>query len=216
MYLKLNVKLVFGHTGSNLSKEVVYMKTIIGLIISTTLVIGCAATEPNKSPVVNNTATESGDTIWKSSNFDGKVHIDKSFKFLGSRSRNNQRSIRTDYVFQKDDNIFLYIADWKHRRTWTFPKDNDGLLGKSGDPNNPALLAYEPFKYSVWKKTSEKSQKMLKEFGINMPNCYAAAEKNKMSSSRGSVVWVMYTEKTNCDYDNTEDVLERFNKNVSM
>ena len=57
---------------------------------------------------------------------------------------------------------------------------------------------------------------MLEEFGINMPNCYAAAEKNKMSSSRGAVVWVIYTEKINCDYNNTADVLERFTKNVSM
>jgi len=188
----------------------------LSLLLVAASFIACAGTQPSQDPVTNNAVTESGDTVWTSGNFDGSVQIDKSFKFLGSQNGGSQNSIRKSYFWQKNENTFLYIVDWRHRKTWTFPIDNDGLLGRSNDPQDPSLLAYEPSKHSIWKNMSKKSAETAQKLGIKIPECYAAFEKVKMSSSRGSAFWVILVEKTDCDYKGLNGIGERFTDAISM
>lgn len=175
--------------------------------------IACAG-GPSKESVINNTKTESGDSVWVSSYFNGKVQISKDYKFIGSRERSDQGAIRKYYVWQKDDGTFIFIVDFKARGTWSFSKTNDGLHGNSA--NNPDILVYKPFDFSLWKKINTNAEKMVTDLGVKIPECYVAFQRNKLSPSRSSAFFIMFVEKTACDYNSWGGVGKRFNNDVSM
>jgi hypothetical protein len=184
------------------------------LIIIAVSFIACAS-DSSKKPF-NNTITESGATAWMSSYTPGNVQIDKSFKFVGSEDKSDPKAFRKYYVWKKDDNHFIYIVDFKVRGTWSFPINNDGLLGKGGNTSDPDLLAYQPFKYSLWKKMAANSEAMVQDLGVTIPECYVAFEKVKMSPSRSAAYFVLYVESTDCDYQGWGGIGGRFNDAISM
>ena len=169
------------------------------LVLVAVSFIACAG-GPSSTPTVNTTQTESGDTLWSSGYTPGNVQIDKEFKYLGVSDRSDQHATRKYYGWKKDDNTYLYIVDFKSRGTWSFPKSNDGLLSKDNNPNDPDLLAYEPFKYSVWREVSSNAKRMFIKLGGSLPGCLAAFEMNKISPSRSAAFFVIYIEGTDCDY----------------
>jgi len=188
------------------------VKKLLSILI-TLAFFGCGGSSL-KDPVSNNTPTESGGTVWSSSYFNGRVQIDKEFKFLGSQDRSDQKAERKYYVWKKDLDTFVYVIDLKVKGTWTFPQGADGLLKAGFD--DPDLLVYEPFKYSIWKKMHSNADKTLKELGLVLPMCYAAFEKAKLSPSRSAAFFVLYVEKTGCDYESYGGIGTRFNSAVSM
>jgi hypothetical protein len=189
------------------------LKRIFFILISIA-VISCGSGPTLKDPVSNNTATESGGTLWTSSYFSGRVQLDKEFEFIGSQDKSNQSAFRKYYVWQKDIDTFITIVDFKAKGVWSFPKTDDGHIQTSvSDPN---LLAYEPDEYSLWKKLHPNSEKVLLELGQAFPMCYAAFQKVKMSPSRSAAFFIIYVEKTGCDYQSYGGIGTRFNNAVSM
>jgi hypothetical protein len=170
--------------------------------------IACAD-GPNKKPVVNNTQTEFGDTVWTSMYTDGSIRIDRAFKFIGSQDTSTQYCFSKYYVWHRDDGTLLYVCDWKSKSTWSYPKDNDGLLGKKNNPEDPDLLNYRPFQYAIWKVTSPKAIRILTKLGLKVPEPFAKIETVKMSESRNSAFWIAFMEETDPDYKGWEGIDQR-------
>ena len=185
------------------------------LLLTAISFITCTGKGPSKEPVINNTTTPSGDTIWASGYTPGNVQINKDFKFVGSQDRSDQRSTREYYTWVRDDGTFIYIVDWRSRENWSFSEDNDGLLGRKNDPNNP-LLKHEPFQYSLWKGMALNSKKMVRKLGVEIPKCIASFQKNKMSPSRSAAFFVVFVEKTDCGYKGWGGIGKRFNDVITI
>ena len=188
------------------------VKKVLAILIALA-VIGCAGTSP-KDPVSNNTPTESGGTVWASSYFNGKVQISEDFKFVGSQDKSNQSAFKKYYVWQKDLDTFIYVVDFKAKGVWSFPKNDDGHAATG--VNRPDLLAYEPDEYSLWKKIHPNAERVLLALGQVFPMCYADFQKAKISPSRSAAFFIIYVEKTGCDYKSYGGIGTRFNSAVSM
>ena len=172
-----------------------FLLSLVGIFF-----LSCAGDPDFKKEPSPNVITDTDYMIWASSYTPGSVKVDKEYKYIGSEDRSNQNATRKYYVWQKDTDHVVYIVDLKIKGSWRFPEDNDGLLGKKNDPNDPHLLAYKPFQYAVWKGAHPNSVKMMKKLGMKLPKCAATFQVSKISPSRSAAFFVIYMEKSDCDH----------------
>jgi hypothetical protein len=179
----------------------IMFKKLFFILVTVTFLASCASGPSTEKPV-NTMETEKGSTAWTSAYTPGSVEINPDFKWVGQEERSDRVATRKYYVWKNSDGDLVYIVDFKVRIQWSFPEDNDGLLGKDSGTDDPNLLAYTPNRFSVWKGINPNSVKVMKNLGVKLPECGASFQENKMAPSRSAAFFVVFYEATDCNYKN--------------
>jgi len=188
-------------------------KKLFLILIVVLFLFACAG--PSKDPVMNNQTSESGDTVWTGSYFNVAAQIDKTFKFVGTQDKSDQRVRRKYYVYDAEDGHFIYIVEIKMKGTWTFPKDYNPLLGKDQKINDPNLL-FLSSDNSAWAGMQKRSYDLITEMGVEIPKCKILVQQAKISPSRSGGAWIVMSTPSSCNRTKAEiDTALTFYSNVA-
>lgn len=150
------------------------------------------------------TALAKEGTVWKSSNFDGTVQIDKTFRYVGSKDKSNKHIDRKYYVYDAGNGTIFYVVEIKLKGSRTWAADYDPVLGRAQNPTDPLLIAHQPNDYAVWKDMSKNTYKTLKSMKVKLPKCRIITQRAQISPSSNSGFWATLITPSSCKYSQTE------------
>ena len=181
------------------------------------LLLACSSTPGTDEVPVNVTPKESGAILWSSSYFNGEVHIDKSFRYVGNQDRSTPDADRTYYVWEHKDGRVIFIVDTLVNGSWTFPDDYDVTLTKHQNPLDKNILEHSPQHYTIWKGLWINSYNVLtKDLRMKIPKCKAVMQMGRISPSGKSAFVVSLVEPTKCNHSDFNTIKYRWDEFISV
>jgi hypothetical protein len=163
---------------------------------------------------LSTTALAEKDTVWKSSDFDGTIQIDKTFRYVGSKDKSNKYIERKYYVYDAGNGTIFYVLEIKLKGSRTWAADYDPVLGRAQNPTDPLLIAHQPNDYAVWKDMSKDTYRTLKSMKVKLPKCRIITQRAEISPSRKSGFWATLITPSTCKNSQAEidEALNTYNK----
>jgi len=163
---------------------------------------------------LSTTALAEENTVWKSSNFDGTIQINKNFRYVGSKDKSNKHIDRKYFVYDAGNGTIFYVLEIKLKGSRTWAADYDPVLGRAQNPTDPLLIAHQPNDYAVWKDMSKDTYKTLKSMEVELSKCRIITQRAEISPSRKSGFWATLITPSTCKNSQAEidDALDTYNK----